>query len=168
VPAHQGGTFNLPEAAPDYFEAAPQQGLSLDSLAVPVLRGKGDHPDSSVVWVHSAQTVVAGDVIFNRTHAFFGDHDDIASWIGLVERVVALKPKTVIAGHSKVLNPPGEIAAAQLAWLKDLQAALSAHQDPVVVKQVMRQKYPDYANDFIFEFSDGVKKARIKAGAAAR
>jgi glyoxylase-like metal-dependent hydrolase (beta-lactamase superfamily II) len=158
-----GGAYNLPEKAPDYFKAVPKQGLLLDGQKVEVLLGTGDHPDSSIVWVPSAKTLIGGDVIFNRTHAFFGDHDDLPAWIALVERAVALKPTTVVAGHSKVLNPGGEIVAQQLAWLKDLDAAMKQHKDNAAeVKKTMVAKYPDYANDFIFEFSYGVKKARAK------
>ena len=155
-----GGEFNLPETAPVGFQALPSVGLSLDGEKVEVLIGKGDHPDSSIVWVPSAKTLIAGDVIFNRTHAFFGDHDDLDSWINLVERAVALNPRTVVAGHSKTLNPSGDIAAVQLAWLKDLKAAMETEKTPEAVKALLVKKYPDFANDFIFEFSYGVKKAR--------
>ncbi len=158
-----GGNFNLPEKAPRAFTAVPKAGLLLDGERVEILMGKGDHPDSSIVWVPSARTVIAGDVIFNRTHAFFGDHDDLAAWIALVERAVALQPAVVIAGHSKTLNPTGEIAAQQLAWLKDLQAAMQQKQEPAEVKKTMVAKYPDFANDFIFEFSFAVKQSRSRA-----
>lgn len=155
-----GGAGNLPTVAPRGFERAPDDGLRLDGERVEILRGTGDHPDSSVVWVPSARTVIAGDVIFHRTHAFHGDHDDLAGWIALVERVQALKPATVVAGHSATPDPDGAIVDAQLAWLRDLQAAMQAQPRWQDVREAMMRKYPGYANDFIFEFSHGVREAR--------
>jgi glyoxylase-like metal-dependent hydrolase (beta-lactamase superfamily II) len=152
-----GGAANLPETAPDYFETVPGDGLSLDGMPVEVLTGKGDHPDSSVLWVSSAETLIGGDVIFNKTHAFFGDHNNLDAWIGLVKRIQALAPKTVVAGHSDTRNPDGEIVDAQLAWLKDLKAAMARHDGWRGVRDEMVGKYPDYANAFIFEFSYGVR-----------
>lgn len=157
-----GGEYNLPEKAPRYIKSAPAEGLTLDGERVMVFRGKGDHPDSSIVWVPSAKTIIAGDVIFNRTHAFFGDHDDLAGWIDLVQRAVDQHPRTVIAGHSKTLNPDGEIASQQLAWLKDLAAAMKESSDPSQVKKVMVEKYPGYDNEFIFDFSYNVLQERRK------
>lgn len=154
-----GGANNLPETAPDYFETVPPNNqLSLNGEPVEILFGKGDHPDSSVVWVPSAKTVVAGDVIFNRIHAFFGDHSDIDGWIRLVTRITELNPKTVIAGHSATLNPSGESATLQLQWLKDLKSAMAQNDTASFVKAEMVKKYPDYGNDFIFEFSYMVRK----------
>ena len=68
----------------------------------------------------------------------------------------------MVAGHSKVRNPGGEIVHQQLAWLKDLQAAMQQTQDPKEVTKIMVAKYPDYANDFIFAFSYMVRDARLK------
>jgi glyoxylase-like metal-dependent hydrolase (beta-lactamase superfamily II) len=155
-----GGVGNLPEAAPKGFKTVPGDGLRVDGQRVDVLRGTGDHPDASVVWVPSARTIIAGDVIFNRTHAFFGDHDDLDGWIDLVERAVALDPVVVVAGHSKTLSPDGVIARQQLAWLRDLRDTMQTHRDPATVKRVMVEKYPDFDNAFIFDFSYDVKRAR--------
>lgn len=155
-----GGESNLPERAPTYFERVPSDGLKVDGEPVEILLGKGDHPDSSVVWVPSARTIIGGDVIFNKTHAFFGEHDDIAGWIELVERAIKKEPLTVVAGHSKTSNPPGTIARDQLLWLKDLQEEMKRHSDVDQVKKAMVAKYPDYSNDFIFEFSYGVRRDR--------
>ena len=154
-----GGAGNLPETAPDFFAQVPAEGLTLDGQRVEILLGKGDHPHSSVVWVPSAQTLIGGDVIFNRIHAFFGDHNDIDSWIDLVERAQALHPRTVIAGHSGTLNPGGEIVALQLDWLKSLREAIHENDTWQHVKDVLTAKYPDFGNDFIFEFSYSVKNA---------
>jgi len=154
-----GGEFNLPETAPDYFEAPPAgNALLLDGERVEILLGKGDHPSSSVVWVPSAETVIAGDVIFNKIHAFFGDHSDLQGWIELVSRIQKLNPKTVVAAHSATLNPGGEIVTAQLRWLKDLKDAMAEEDTWKHTREVMMKKYPGYGNDFIFEFSYGVRK----------
>jgi glyoxylase-like metal-dependent hydrolase (beta-lactamase superfamily II) len=154
-----GGANNLPETAPNYFlTLKDKETLSLNNQKVEILYGKGDHPFSSIVWIPSAKTIVAGDVIFNQIHAFFGDHNDIDAWINLVERAKALNPEVVIAGHSKTPNPSGIIVAEQLQWLKDLKQAMKTNDTWQYVKEQMVSKYPTWGNDFIFEFSYGVRK----------
>jgi hypothetical protein len=68
----------------------------------------------------------------------------------------------VVAGHSKTLNPSGALVGQQLAWLKDLNAAMKVNDSWQYVKSEMVKKYPDYANDFIFEFSYSVRKPKMK------
>ncbi len=152
-----GGATNLPTESPRGIQAVPGPQLHLDGLPIDILTGPGDHPDSSVVWIPSARTVVAGDVVFAKTHAFTGDHRDIAGWIALVERIQALDPATVVVGH----GPPAarhdaQVLAEQIRWLRDFQAAIAVQDAPAHVEATMTQSYPDYANDFIFAFSYGV------------
>ncbi|WP_300977163.1 MBL fold metallo-hydrolase [Flavobacterium sp.] len=154
-----GGANNLPEEAPNYFlTVKDNEILKINGQNVEIFAGKGDHPLSSIVWVPSAKTIIAGDVIFNQIHAFFGDHNDIDAWIKLVERANEKKPEVVVAAHSKTANPSGTIVEEQLQWLKDLKKAMGENDTWQYVKSELTKKYPTWGNDFIFEFSYGVRK----------
>jgi glyoxylase-like metal-dependent hydrolase (beta-lactamase superfamily II) len=157
--AAPGGLPNVTAPAPDFFEPVRAAGLSVDGQKIEIIRGFSDHPDSSVVWVPSARTVITGDVVFSHTHAFTGDHNDIAAWMALVEKIKVLKPVRVIVGHGPVdAHRDATVLDEQIHWLEDYRAARAKDPSPDTIKRVMTAKYPGYANDFIFAFSEKVRK----------
>lgn len=157
--AAPGGPPNVAAAAPGFFAPVPAEGLALDGERVDILRGLGDHPDSSVVWVPSARTVITGDVVFSRTHAFTGDHDDIPGWIAFVRRIQVLGPQRVIVGHAAPdVRRDASVLDEQIRWLEDYRAARAENPSAGHVERVMTARHPDYANGFIFAFSEGVRK----------
>jgi glyoxylase-like metal-dependent hydrolase (beta-lactamase superfamily II) len=157
--AAPSGTPNVTAPVPDFFETVPASGLAVDGQKIEIIRGYGDHPDSSVVWVPSARTVITGDVVFSHTHAFTGDHNDIAAWIALVQEIKALKPDRVVVGHGPVdARRDASVLDEQIHWLEDYRTARAKDPSPEAIKQVMTAKYPGYANDFIFAFSEKVRK----------
>jgi glyoxylase-like metal-dependent hydrolase (beta-lactamase superfamily II) len=157
--AAPGGAPNVTAPAPTFFEPVPGAGLKVDGQPIEIIRGFGDHPDSSVVWVRSAKTVITGDVVFSHTHAFTGDHDDIPGWIALVKEIQALKPDRVVVGHAAPdVRRDASVLDEQIRWLEDYSAARAKDPSADAIKKAMTAKYPDYANDFIFVFSEGVRK----------
>jgi glyoxylase-like metal-dependent hydrolase (beta-lactamase superfamily II) len=157
--AAPGGAPNVTAPAPDFFEPVPTAGLVIDGQPISILRGPGDHPDSSVVWVPSAKVVITGDVVFSHTHAFTGDHDDIAGWIAFIRRIQALKPIRVIVGHAAPdVRRDATVLDEQIRWLEDYRVARAKNPSAEAVKAAMTAKYPGYANDFIFAFSEKVRK----------
>ncbi|MCZ8133485.1 MAG: MBL fold metallo-hydrolase [Rhodobacteraceae bacterium] len=154
-----GGARNVAASAPTFFQRLPENGLAIDGQSVEVMTGFGDHPDSSVVWVPSARTVITGDVVFSHTHAFTGDHDNIEAWISLIERIKRLRPSRVVVGHGPVdVRRDSSVLDEQIQWLRDYRDARSNNPSAQSVKEIMTKKYPGYANDFIFEFSEGVRR----------
>jgi len=63
----------------------------------------GDHVHATALWIPSIGTLVAGDLVFNDVHLWLGEHTpaDVAAWGASLDTLAALKPATVIAGHSK-------------------------------------------------------------------
>ena len=87
-----------------------------------------------------------------------GDHRDFEGWIATLDDARALEPETVIVGHAAPDARYGaEALDAQIAWIEDLQSAIAQEDCPEAVEAAMVAKYPSYANDFIFQFSYGVK-----------
>jgi len=66
-------------------------------------QGRTDCPDSTSLYVPSIGLVVAGDVVYNQCRMYVGDTtpESRQNWIAALDRLAALNPTTVIAGHKK-------------------------------------------------------------------
>ncbi|MGW2840607.1 MBL fold metallo-hydrolase [Streptomyces sp. NPDC001493] len=66
-------------------------------------QGRTDAPDSTSLYVPALDLVVGGDVVYNQCHQYVAElTDDIReNWIAALDRLAALNPKTVVAGHKK-------------------------------------------------------------------
>jgi glyoxylase-like metal-dependent hydrolase (beta-lactamase superfamily II) len=109
-------TAVLPEAlATGAFEL---EGQVLRAVSV----GQGDTEFSTVLHVPSAAAVVAGDVVYNGVHMMTAETDENSreAWIASLDKVAALNPRIVVAGHKSVGAPdlPESIGASQ-QYLRD-------------------------------------------------
>ena len=68
-------------------------------LAVEV--GHTDTDDTTVLHVPSIGLVVAGDVAYNGVHQYLLEsaHGGIEAWLAALDKVAALQPTAVVAGH---------------------------------------------------------------------
>ena len=66
-------------------------------------QGRTDSPDSTSLYVPSIRLIVAGDVVYNQCRVYVGDTtpESRANWIAALDRLAALNPTMVIAGHKK-------------------------------------------------------------------
>ncbi len=66
-------------------------------------QGHTDSPDTTSLHVPSIDLVVAGDVVYNQCHMYVGDTtpESRKNWIAALDRLAALKPAIVVAGHKK-------------------------------------------------------------------
>lgn len=93
---------HLIDDSPILATPVPADGLAVDGQPVaPIPMGHSDMADSTVLHVPSIDLVVAGDVIYNRVHQYLAESADggLESWLRAVDRVAALAPATVVAGH---------------------------------------------------------------------
>jgi glyoxylase-like metal-dependent hydrolase (beta-lactamase superfamily II) len=115
-PGELPGTPVLPEA----LTAAELEleGHVLRAVSV----GQGDTEFSTVLHVPSAATVVGGDVVYNGVHMMTAETDENSreAWIASLDKVAALNPQIVVAGHKSVGAPdqPESIGASQ-QYLRD-------------------------------------------------
>ncbi|HEY1571977.1 MAG TPA: MBL fold metallo-hydrolase [Pseudonocardiaceae bacterium] len=83
--------------------AEPVSGeLTVDGHPVlPIEMGHSDTDASTVLHVPSLDLVVAGDVIYNHVHQYLAESGDggLDQWLAAVDRIAALHPKAVVAGH---------------------------------------------------------------------
>jgi glyoxylase-like metal-dependent hydrolase (beta-lactamase superfamily II) len=88
--------------SPVVYQPIPHDGIELERhqlLAVEV--GHTDTDDTTVLHVPSIGLVVAGDVAYNGVHQYLLEsaHGGIEAWLAALDKVAALQPRAVVAGH---------------------------------------------------------------------
>ena len=63
--------------------------------------GHTDTDDTTVLHVPSIGLVVAGDVAYNGVHQYLLEsaHGGVEAWLAALDKVAALQPRAVVAGH---------------------------------------------------------------------
>jgi glyoxylase-like metal-dependent hydrolase (beta-lactamase superfamily II) len=96
----------LPESPLD-FEITSDP-FTIDGEPVePVEAGHSDTDDTTVLHVPSLGLVVAGDVVYNNVHLYLAEtgNGGAAGWHAALDRVAALHPTHVVAGHKDATRP---------------------------------------------------------------
>ena len=88
--------------SPVVYRPIPVRGFELEGhrlLAVEV--GHTDTDDTTVLHVPSIGLVVAGDVVYNGVHQYLLEsaHGGLEAWLTALDKVAALQPRAVVAGH---------------------------------------------------------------------
>ncbi|WP_157781277.1 MBL fold metallo-hydrolase [Gordonia terrae] len=120
--------------------------------------GQADIEHSSVLHIPSIAAVIAGDVAYNGVHQMLGlsGPDDWQRWIDSVDRVAALSPRTVVAGH-KIPGRSDDDVAAILDGTRDYISAFmhesTVASGPEALVAAMVGHFPDFANPATLHFS---------------
>ena len=65
-----------------------------------VIQADGHTGGSTYLWEPETKTLIAGDLVFNKQFPYGGDDTcDPIRWQSVMEKLIALKPKTIISGH---------------------------------------------------------------------
>ncbi|GAA1964521.1 MBL fold metallo-hydrolase [Microbacterium deminutum] len=83
----------------------PSNEILVDGKPVNIVHiGQGDIDGSVAFSVPSIDAIVAGDVVYNNVHMMFFEADEPGrdAWIESIDKIVALNPKIVVAGHKSV------------------------------------------------------------------
>src|SRR5579862_1603117 len=109
--------------------------------------GRTDSPDSTSLYVPSIGLIVAGDVVYNQCHMYVGDTtpESRENWIADLERLAALKPAIVVAGHKKPGAPDSPSAIQETkSYLQEFdRLQKTATSDHDLFNQ-MTTLYPDW------------------------
>src|SRR5580704_13810723 len=89
--------------------------------------GHTDTSNTTALYVPSIGLVIAGDGVYNNTHLYLAECDEaaITGWLGALDKIEALHPKAVVAGHG-VLDPdssPRHIEETR-RYLRDFDASV--------------------------------------------
>ena len=136
-------TITLPEPYDD--DAFTLEGHELRIIE----QGRTDAVDTTSLHVPSIDLVVAGDVVYNECHMFVADTtpESRASWIAALDRLAAMNPRIVVAGHKKP-GAPDTLAAIEATkrYLSDfgrLQQSTSSDRE---LYDAMAELYPDWVS----------------------
>jgi glyoxylase-like metal-dependent hydrolase (beta-lactamase superfamily II) len=134
---------------------------------IPVDAGFTDTADSTSLHVPSLGLIVAGDVVYNGIHPYLAETTPATrrGWIEALDRLEALAPRAVVAGH-KVPDhddDPRHIAETR-RYLRDFDRLDQATSTPRELFDAMIQRYPDRANPgSLWGAAHAAKAARAEA-----
>jgi len=136
--------------SPVVYQPLPVGGFELEGhglLAVEV--GHTDTDDTTVLYVPSIGLVVAGDVAYNGVHQYLLEsaHGGVEAWLTALDKVEALQPRAVVAGHmNKDLPDDPAIISQTRGYLLDARRLLGENPTPRAYFDTMIALYPDRLN----------------------
>ena len=136
-------TITLPEPYDD--DAFTLEGHELRIIE----QGRTDAVDTTSLHVPSIDLIVAGDVVYNECHMFVADTtpESRASWIAALDRLAAMNPRIVVAGHKKP-GAPDTLAAIEATkrYLSDFGRLQQSTSSDRVLYDAMAELYPDWVS----------------------
>lgn len=120
--------------------------------------GQSDIEHSSVLHIPSLAAVIAGDVAYNGVHQMLGlsGPDDWQRWIDSVDRIAALSPRTVVAGHERPERSDDDVAGILDGTREYITAFMhesAVARGPEALVAAMIDRFPDFANPATLYFS---------------
>ena len=141
-------------------ERLPRKKLKVDGQVVqvvPDLQGDSKGPTNSYVWVPSASTEVAGDIVFQRTHVWLAESTPKTrkAWLAALRKLAARHPKTVVAGHKRTVESPDSPGAIAFTrdYIRAFEAAKASSHSAGELIAKMKQSYSDVGLDMILTFA---------------
>ena len=111
--------------------------------------GRTDTAHSTCLHVPSIGLIVGGDAVYNGIHPFLGETDRQSrlEWISTLDKLEALNPMAVIAGHKIPENPDDpRIIGETRKYLRDFIALDQATTTARQLYNAMLDLYPDRVN----------------------
>jgi glyoxylase-like metal-dependent hydrolase (beta-lactamase superfamily II) len=138
---------------PDVISIAdPLEGneIELEGHKLIVVRvGHTDTDDTTCLHVPSIGLVVAGDVVYNGIHPFLGESNkqNRSEWIAALDKIDALKPSAVVAGHKIPSNDdsPRNVEETR-RYIRDFIRLNETTKTAPDLYYNMLELYPDRAN----------------------
>src|SRR6476619_2216900 len=136
--------------SPVVYRAIPADGIELEGeRLVAVEVGHTDTDDTTVLHVPSIGLVVAGDVAYNGVHQYLLEsaHGGVEAWLAALDKVAALEPSAVVAGHKNTELPDDPAIIDQTRqYLLDARRLLAEKPAPRAYFDEMIMLYPDRLN----------------------
>jgi glyoxylase-like metal-dependent hydrolase (beta-lactamase superfamily II) len=111
--------------------------------------GRTDTAHSTCLHVPSIGLIVGGDAVYNGIHAYLGETDTQSrlEWISTLDKLEALKPRAVIAGHKVPENDDDpRIIGETRQYLRDFDRLSASTTTALQLYNAMLELYPDYVN----------------------
>ena len=114
-----------------------------------IRQGHTDTVHTTSLHVPTLDLVVAGDVVYNQCHMFVGDTtpESRTNWIAALDRLAALNPTMVVAGHKKTGAPdtPHALLASK-KYLTDFGRLIDEGKSQQGIYDEMTTLYPDWVS----------------------
>lgn len=111
--------------------------------------GQGDTEHSTIMYVPSIAAIVAGDVVYNQVHMMTAETDEQSrqTWMDNLDRIAAMIPQIVVAGHKRVgtANGPENIAESK-QYLADFSRVVKEQATVEAIVQEMLTLHPNRDN----------------------
>jgi len=115
--------------------------------------GQSDMNDTTVLHIPDLKLVVAGDVVYNDVHpslAAVNTQQLQDAWIASIDKVAALSPETVIAGHKRIGASDGvDNLVATRDYIRDFSYCMAKSKSPDELYHAMMEKHPHRVNPFV-------------------
>jgi glyoxylase-like metal-dependent hydrolase (beta-lactamase superfamily II) len=165
----------FPGQIPDRLEVAgPLENADLKlegNKLIAVNTGRTDTAHSTCLYVPSIGLIVGGDAVYNGIHPYLGETDTESrlEWISTLDKLAALKPKAVVAGHKVPENDddPRIIAETQ-QYLRDFNRLNEATADARQLYDAMLELHPDRVNPGSLWGAANKAKAGIRSLASTK
>jgi glyoxylase-like metal-dependent hydrolase (beta-lactamase superfamily II) len=111
--------------------------------------GRTDTEQSTSLHIPSIGLIVAGDAVYNGIHPYLGETDTRSrlEWISALDKLEALKPIAVIAGHKIPENDDNpRIIEETRQYIRDFNRLNAATTTARELYDAMLQLYPNRAN----------------------
>jgi glyoxylase-like metal-dependent hydrolase (beta-lactamase superfamily II) len=111
--------------------------------------GHTDTSSSTCLYVPAIGLLVAGDVVYNGIHLYLAETDTNSrlEWIAALDKLEALRPKAVIAGHKIPENDDDpRIIGETRQYLRDFNRLNETTSTARELYDAMLEIYPDRAN----------------------
>jgi glyoxylase-like metal-dependent hydrolase (beta-lactamase superfamily II) len=116
---------------------------------VVVNAGRTDTAHSTCLYIPSIGLIVGGDAVYNGIHPYLGETDTQSrlEWISTLDKLEALKPNAVVAGHKVPDNDDDpRVIAETRQYLRDFDRLNTATATARELYDAMLEIYPDRAN----------------------
>jgi glyoxylase-like metal-dependent hydrolase (beta-lactamase superfamily II) len=122
-------------------------GEPLHAIAV----GQADIPNNTVLHAPSIGAIIAGDVIYNGINPFLATSGptEWPQWIASIDKVAALNPRLVVAGHKRPDLPDDNIAATIAATRDYIRHFIHELEDSADSRDLvarMQRRFPENGN----------------------
>jgi glyoxylase-like metal-dependent hydrolase (beta-lactamase superfamily II) len=148
----------------------PGHRLRVDGAELLVLSlGQGDCAASSVVQVPGADTVIAGDLVYNGTHLWTAETtpEQRADWLANLEVLRGLGASRLIAGHRapEQGDDTDRVLGFTADYLREFDARLVEHPgDPAGLVEALNRTYAELTLPTLLKLSATANTVRVLGG----
>ncbi len=111
--------------------------------------GQGDTEHTTIMHIPSIAAIVAADVVYNQVHMMTGETDEQSrqKWMDNLDRIAAMNPQIIVAGHKRVGTSDGpENIAESKKYLADFSRVVKENETVEAIVQAMLTLHPNRDN----------------------